>query len=605
LNGAASGTIMRPNLPGHATNPRRSVSFFSDPDFRAVVRDRRARIAAGFACLLGRSGLVLLVPILIGLAMDEVFAREGWDAVLRTLGMLLLVSAATALCQFGMRYLLVGASRDVELRLRENLFRHLLTLSWPFYNRSRTGDLMSRLTSDVESIRMGVGPGVMYVADTGLRTLGAVLVMGRISPLLTATAIAPMAVIFLLLRPLLRRIHDVSLRIQEDQAALASRAQESFSGARVVKAFGREHAEEARFGGISERWAALNVDLAKDRALLTILIETGGGLALVAILAIGGWQVVEGTMRVGQLVAFIGYLQLLIWPMIAIGWVLSLWERAEASEGRLATLRSEVPDIVAPAAASLPSVRGDVEFRGLSYEHPGAGRLVLDGVSLAIPAGTSLGIVGRTGAGKSTLIHFIPRLLDPPPGTVFVDGRDVRAWPLDALRGAIGLVPQDTFLFSDTIEANVAFGLDRIDEAVVARASGVAALDEAIASFPDGIRTVVGERGITLSGGQRQRAAIARALATDPRILILDDCLSAVDTETEGRILAGLRDVIRERTTIVISHRMTAVMDLDHIAVLDEGRIVESGTHAGLIEKNGLYAELVRLQQIEAELESG
>ncbi len=579
------------------------MNFFRDPDFLATIKSQPGRVAGGTAFLLGRSAFGVAVPWLLGRAADAVCDGAGWGAVLRWVGLLIGVSLVTAVCQYGMRWLLITASRDVEQRMRLSIYEHLLTLSWPFYNRSRTGDLMSRLTSDIESVRMGVGPGFMYLFDTALRTVGSLAFMAALSLKLTGAAIIPIAAMFLGLKKLLRDLHDLSLRVQEEQGEISTRVQESFSGARVIKAFGRERDEEERFRGTSDKYAALNVRLAKVRALLSCAIEMGGGAILTVVLLIGGWQVIDGSMTLGAFLSFIAYLQMLVWPMIAVGWVMSLWQRAQASESRLETLRGEKPEIVPVGTpVTIARARGDVELRNLTFRHATASEPVIRDVSIVIPAGTSLGIVGRTGSGKTTIANLIPRLLDPQPETVLVDGVDVRRWDLSALRAAIAIVPQETFLFSQTIEENVTFGVDDPDPVAIARCVHQSALDEAIATFPDGLKTLVGERGVTLSGGQRQRTAIARALAIDAPILILDDCLSAVDTETEARILGSLRDVMKARTTIVISHRLAAMAQMDQVIVLDEGRIVEKGTHDELLQGSGLYAELARLQELEAEM---
>jgi ATP-binding cassette, subfamily B, multidrug efflux pump len=583
------------------------MNFLKDPDFLAVARERRGRIALGALAILGRTATAVWQPYLVGLAMDAAFTGAPSSDTVRKVLLYLGCGLGAAVCQYYMRLLLVAVSRDVELRIRSTLFRKLLSLSGAYFDKSRTGDLLSRLTSDVEAVRMGTGPALMYVADTGLRTTVALVVMFGLSPTLAAYALLPLLLMAFAMRGVLRRVQELSLKAQEEQGALSARATESFSGARVVKAFAREDAESARFDAMSRRYVGVNLDLAKARALFSCILESGLAASLALILLVGGRETLEGRFTVGGLAAFVAYLNMLVWPMIALGWVVALWQRAAASGERLAEIRREVPTIADPPTPHPAPARllGAVSFRGLTFRREGATRNALSDVRLEIPAGSSLGVVGRTGSGKSTLVQFIARLVEPPPNTVFVDGVDVRSYRLDDLRRAVGFVPQETLLFSDTIRANVAFGLDgppppgRIEDAV--RRS---CLDEAIADFKDGLDAVVGERGVTLSGGQRQRAAIARALAIDPPILVLDDALSAVDAETEERILGRLSDVLRTRTSIVVSHRASAVGKLDRVVVLRDGAIVDYGAPDELVEKGGAFAELVRLQRTEEELET-
>jgi ATP-binding cassette subfamily B multidrug efflux pump len=585
---------------------RDPMDFFRDPDFRATLRRDRTRIRTGFAFLLGRSGFGVVLPLLVGLATDSVFASRPARETLVLIGWFVVCATAAAVCQYFMRLILVAESREYELSARATLFRKLLSLSGGFFDRSRTGDLLSRLTSDVEAVRMGVGPGVMYIVDTGLRSLCAVAFMFHASWPLAACAVLPIAGMVVAMKGVLRAVQDLSLKVQEEQGLLSARAQESFSGARVVKAFGREEAECRRFAAMSEKYVDVNLQLARARALFTCLIESAGAAVMVLILVVGGREVLAGRLTVGGLMAFMAYLNMLVWPMIAFGWVLGLWQRAKASVQRLDDVRREVPEVAEPPAAYVPPgpVRGAIEFRGLTFRRPGAAHDALSDVRLTVPAGGSLGVVGRTGSGKTTLVQFLARLVEPPPNTVFVDGVDVREWSLDALRGAVGFVPQETLLFSDTIANNVAFGMARPDPDRIAEAVRRACLDEAVADFPDGLNTTVGERGVTLSGGQRQRTAIARALAIDPPILVLDDCLSAVDAETEEKILDRLTDVLRSRTAIVVSHRASAVSRLDRVVVLDQGRVVEVGAPDELVAAGGAFAELVRLQRMEEELET-
>jgi ATP-binding cassette subfamily B protein len=582
------------------------MNFFRDPDFRALLRREPRTLATGLFFLLCRSGVGVWQPILLGRAMDSCFEGRPRAETLGLAAWFLVAAAAAAVCQYWMRKILVAASRDYEYDARSALFRRLLAQGGDFFDRSRTGDLVSRLTSDLEAVRMGVGPGVMYLLDTGIRTVCALVAMTWLSPVLTAWAVIPLAVTVYGMKRILHRVQDLSLAVQEEQGALSARAQESFSGARVVKAFAREEAEIARFTTLSRSFVDANLRLAESRAAFACLIEAAGAGVLVLLLLVGGHETLAGRFSVGAFATFIGYLQMLVWPMIAFGWVLGLWQRANASASRLDELRREVPAVADPPQPRLPEggVRGALEFRNLRLRRPGGEAPVLDGVSFVVPAGTSLGIIGRTGAGKSTLVQTTARLIDPPPGTVFLDGVDVRDYALDDLRRAVGFVPQETVLFSDTLRQNVLFGAPDASAERTADAVRRSCLDEAVEGFPAGLDTLVGERGVTLSGGQRQRAAIARALVVDPRVLVLDDCLSAVDAETEERVFGRLADVLKSRTSLVVSHRASAVARLDRVVVLEAGRVVEEGPPAALLRADGPFAALARLQRAEEELET-
>jgi ATP-binding cassette, subfamily B, multidrug efflux pump len=507
--------------------------------------------------------------------------------------------------RYQMRMVLIGISREIEYELRNRLFEHFTKLSAHYYQQSRIGDLMSRATNDMSAVRMVLGPGIMYTATTLATFAGTVSLMYRISPRLLGLALVPLVFVSVLVRHFGRQIHDLFERVQAQLSTMNAIAQENLAGARVVRAYAQEAQEEERFEVANREYVAKNRSLIRMTGFLYPGIQLLMGLGAVTVLWLGGRMVVTKTITLGEFVAFGTYLTMLNWPMIAVGWVVNLFERGEASMGRINALLDAKVDI-AEAAAPAPAegVRGALEFRGLTFAYQ-EGRPVLHDVDLVVPAGSTVAIVGPTGSGKSTLVNLIPRLFDPPPGTLLVDGVDARDLPLAALRGAVGFVPQETFLFSDTLRANVAFGLrEDTGDRKTLWAAGVAQLAGDVRDFPKGYSTFVGERGITLSGGQKQRTALARALATDPRILVLDDALSAVDTETEEEILRGLREVMKTRTTFMVSHRVSTVREADLIVVLREGRIVERGTHDALVARGGFYADLNRRQLLEREVET-
>lgn len=512
------------------------------------------------------------------------------------------VTVCQAVFQFGMRFMIVGASRHVEFDLRQKLFDHLQSLPPGAFERMKIGDIMTRSTADLEAVRMVTGPAVMYMINT-ISILPLCLVMMFLkNARLALFAVIPLIVLSIAIKKIMPLMYNRSKAVQNSMSRISTHAQENFAGVRVVKAFHREQHETEVFETLSNEYLEKNVALARARGYVNIAISGCASIGIILVLWIGGGDIVRGRFTLGEFVAFNQYQLMLIWPMIAMGWVLSLFQRGVASMQRineLLELRPEIRD-EAPAGAD-PSIDGKLEFRGLSFAYDGTP--LLRHIELHVPAGSTIAVVGRTGSGKSTLISLIPRLLEVPRHRLYIDDREIHDVPLAALRRAIAVVPQDTFLFSDTVAANIAFGHPDAPMDAVREAARIAGIADAIEEFPDGYDQMIGERGVTLSGGQKQRIAIARALVAEPRILILDDCLSAVDTETEERILDELRPKMEGRTCIVISHRVSTIRSADRIFVLERGEIVESGTHDELVERRGLYSEMDRLQKLEDELE--
>jgi ATP-binding cassette subfamily B multidrug efflux pump len=567
----------------------------------------RRPILLGLTCAVASNLFTLLTPWLLKYAVDDLTAGVTRGKLgLYALGMLG-IAAAGGVFRYAMRRQIVGASRHIEYEIRNDFFAQLQRLPREYFDRARTGDLMSRASSDLGAVRMMVGPAAMYAASTGVLAIAATCMMFAIHPKLTLWVVGGLPLVSIMVKFFGDAIHDRFLRIQAQLAEMSAIAQEALAGVRVVRAYGQEDAERVKFLAANDEYVARNKRLILLQACFYPSMTLGFGLGIVAFLYLGGREVMRGTLTLGEFVAFNGYLGQLAWPLIAFGWVTNLIQRGLASWQRLLEVFDTVPSILdSPSARPLATpVRGELRIRDLSFAH-GDGPLVLAHVDVHVPAGTTLAVVGGTGSGKSTLVHLLARLYDPPPATVFLDGRDVRDLPLADLRAAVAFVPQETFLFSTSLEENIAFGTSESPGparlARVEQAAAVARLDKDVAHFAEGYATRVGERGLTLSGGQKQRTAIARALMTGAPILVFDDALSAVDTYTEEEILSRLRDVTADRTTIIVAHRISAVRHADQIIVLDGGRIVERGTHARLAAAGGPYSELVRQQQLEAEL---
>ena len=561
------------------------------------------------AFLLGLSALTLkdlaavAAPLIIRGAVDRFSRGAPAEQIWRFAAYLVGVAILRGIFQYWMRVVLIGISRDIEYDLRNDLFRHLVSLSADFYGRHRTGDIMARATNDLNAVRMMLGPGVMYWTETSLTFVLAIAIMASSDWRLTLLAILPAPLVSFAVIFFGRKIHDRFEKIQALFSDISSRVQENLSGVRMIRAYVQEAAELARFNRLNQDYIAQNLQLVRISGLFEPLLEMLIGITFLIVLWAGGYRVLSGKLSLGGFVMFNTYMGMLVWPMIAMGWVVNLMQRGSASFERICEILNERSTIAEPISPTpLASVRGEIEFRGVSVVYPPGP--ALRGIDLRIPAGATLAIVGATGCGKSTLVSLIPRLLDPTTGSVLLDGADLRTLSPQSLRRHIGFVPQETFLFSSTIAENIAFGVEHATPEQIRRAAELAGLAADIESFPAGYETMVGERGITLSGGQKQRTAIARALLRDPRILILDDALSSVDTLTEELILRGLAGVMRGRTVILISHRVSTVRQADRIVVLEKGGIVEQGTHAQLAQAGGYYSELSRKQLLEEELEA-
>ena len=516
------------------------------------------------------------------------------------------LSLASGVFSFLMRQTVVVASRHIEYDLRNALYEHLQKLSQSFYNHTSTGDVITRSTSDIEQVRRYIGPAIMYITRAIVIMVVAVSVMLFISPTLTLYALMPMPILAVSVFFVAHLVHSRSEALQTQYSTLTSRVQEALSGIRVLKAYTREESEARAFEEESAAYRERMLSLARVDAAWRPVFLLVIGLSQILVVWMGGRLVVEGIITIGNIVEYIIYVALMTWPVAALGFVISMVQRASASIERINAILDTSPAIAdgAQTNEAITDVQGSIRFDNVSFRYEDKGPWVLDEVSFEIPAGATLAIIGRTGSGKTTLVEMIARLLDPDKGTVRVDGHDVRTLPLALLRGAIGHVPQDVFLFSDTVAGNIAFGQMGAGEAPIEQAAREAELLDNIRDFRKGFDTFVGERGVTLSGGQKQRTSIARALLREPRILILDDALSAVDTNTENRILSHLRRRYGRQTVVLVSHRISTVQDADLILVLDEGRITERGTHADLIQGEGLYASLYRKQLLEAELEA-
>jgi ATP-binding cassette subfamily B protein len=570
------------------------------------ARRYRRQYLFGGLCLLGTATLVMWIPWWIREAVRIIEHGGSMADVSYYAALIIAAALLQGIARTYSRALIFNAGRNVEYDLRNDLFAHLQKLPPAFYHKQRTGDLMSRLINDISAVRVMLGPGILNFVNAPLYYVYAVALMLSMDVRMTLAALAPFPLLMYVARKFRGRILKTSLEVQQQMSGLSSHVQENLSGMHVVKAYAQEDFQTQQFTGLNKDYEVKSMEMAKMRGIVNPVMQGINGLTVLIVIWYGGVRVLRGDLLVADIVAFIAYLNVLAWPTAAFGWMLSLVERGRAAMRRLEEILDSKPEIVDDAArAGTSALRQGIEFRDVSfaYDRERNGHGALEGVDFKLPVGRTVGLVGRVGSGKSTLAQLVPRLFDVSSGAILMDGRDIRELSLGDLRKTIGYVPQEPFLFSTSLKGNLTFGREDCSAEELARAVQIAKLDRDLQIFPQGLDTMVGERGVTLSGGQKQRATLARALITDPPVLILDDCLSSVDAQTEAEILHELRAILKEKTCLIISHRISAVKDADEILVLDEGKIIERGSHDELARRGGVYAELYQQQQLSEELE--
>ena len=577
-------------------DPRKRQLFTLIP----YLKKYQAKIIIGATMVLLTNIVAVVSPWILRNAIDRLYLEVSRDILLYYASLLIAASAVEGLFRFLMRRILIGVSRNIEYDLRNDLFSHLQSLSPSFYQRNPTGDIMSRATNDLSAVRMVLGPGIMYSINTLFTAVLTISILVTLNLQLAILTLLPLLAVSVCVKYFGNQIHQRFERIQEQFATLTTLAQENVSGIRVVKAYNQEEAFIGRFQEANQDYVDRSLSLVRVWGVFNPLLTFLLGLSSVGLLWYGGRQVIQGSMTVGDFVAFMAYLSMLTWPTIALGWVINIFERGSASMGRMNQIFQSRPEIRDESSSTLSTLEGHIQVKNLTFSYNGAP--VLKNVSFEIPAGQTLAIVGRTGSGKSTLVNLLCRLYQVPEAGIFIDGSDINNIPLETLRTHIGYVPQETFLFSETVQQNIAFGRPEASLQSIQESAKISNIWPDIQEFPRKFETFVGERGITLSGGQKQRIAISRALLVNPRILILDDALSSVDTDTEEKILQGLAGEFTNRTVILISHRISTVKMADQILVLEKGEIVERGTHDELLKTEGHYATLYERQLLKEEL---